>query len=259
MPRFCANLTWLFTERPMLERIPAAAAAGFEAVEILFPYDEPAAQIAEAARLARLPVALINAPPPNWRGGPRGFAAVPGGEERFRRDFDRALRFARVLGARHLHLMAGEAEGPAARAAYVANLRWAAARAPGQSLTIEPLNPGDAPGYFLADFGLALDLLAEVDAPNLRLQFDAYHAQRIHGDVPATWARCAAATAHVQIAGVPGRHEPEGDGIDYPAFFARLDADGYTGWVSAEYRPRGTTEAGLGWLRRAGARPRGDA
>lgn len=249
MPRFCANLTFLFTEVPMLDRPSAAARAGFEAVEILFPYEEPAAAVAEKARLAGLPIALINTPPPNWTGGDRGFAAVPGGEARFQSDFDRALRFAKVLKPRHLHVMAGKAEGPQARATYVRNLRWAAERAPDQSLTIEPINPHDMSGYFLNDFALALDILHEVDAPNLRLQFDAYHAHVIHGDALAAWDTCRAATVHVQIAGVPGRHEPWGGEIDYPAFFAALDAGGYRGWVSAEYHPAGRTEAGLGWLR----------
>jgi hydroxypyruvate isomerase len=249
MPRFCANLTFLFTEVPMLDRPEAAARAGFEAVEILFPYDEPAAAVAERARLARVPVALINTPPPNWTGGDRGFAAVPGGEARFRSDFDRALRFARVLKPRHLHVMAGKAEGPEARATYLRNLAWAAERAPGQSLTIEPINPHDMPGYFLNDFPAALEILAEVGAPNLRLQFDAYHAQMIHGDAMAVWETCRAQTVHIQIAGVPGRHEPAGGEIDYPAFFAALDAGGYAGWVSAEYTPSGRTEDGLDWMR----------
>lgn len=249
MPRFCANLSWLFTERPLIERIAAAKAAGFEGVEILFPYDEPAAAIAEAARLAGMPVVLINCPPPNWSGGERGYAAIPGGEAQFRKDFDRALRFARVLKAQHLHIMAGEAEGPEARAAYVRNLRWAAERAPKQSLTIEPINRIDMPGYFLADFPLALEILQEVGAPNLHLQFDAYHAQMIHGDVPAAWDLCAPQVVHVQVAGVPGRHEPLAGEIDYPAFFAALDAQGYDGWVSGEYKPAGRTEDGLAWLR----------
>ncbi len=249
MPRFCANLSWLFTERPLIERIAAAKAAGFEAVEILFPYDEPAALIAEAARLAGLPVVLINCPPPNWTGGERGFAAIPGGEARFRKDFDRALRFAQVLKASHLHVMAGAAEGPEARATYLANLRWAAARAPKQRLTIEPINRTDMPGYFLSDFREALEIVAEVGAPNLRLQFDAYHAQMIHGDVLGLWELCAPQVVHVQVAGVPGRHEPVTGEIDYPAFFAALDASGYGGWVSGEYKPAGRTEDGLAWIR----------
>ena len=249
MPRFCANLSWLFAELPLIDRIAAAKAAGFEAVEILFPYDEPAALIAEAARLTGLPIALINCPPPNWTGGERGYAAIPGGEARFEKDFDRALRFASVLKARHLHIMAGVAEGPEARAAYLRNLRWAAERAPGQSLTVEPINRTDMPGYFLADFREALEIVEEVGAPNLRLQFDAYHAQMIHGDVPAMWELCAPQVVHVQVAGVPGRHEPIAGEIDYPAFFAALDAAGYEGWVSGEYKPAGRTEDGLSWMR----------
>ncbi len=248
MPRFCANLTFLFTELPLLRRIAAARAAGFEAVEILFPYDEPAAAIAEEARLAGMPIALINTPPPNWTGGDRGFAAVPGGEERFRKDFERVLRFAKVLGPTHIHIMAGRAHGPEARATYVRNLRWAAERAPKQSLTIEPINPDDMSGYFLADFPTALDILHEVDAPNLSLQFDAYHAQQIHGDVAEMWEMCAPHTSHIQVAGVPDRNEPIAGEIDYPAFFERLDKGGYKGWVSAEYQPLGNTFDGLNWM-----------
>jgi 2-dehydrotetronate isomerase len=249
MPQFCANLSWLFTDRPMLARIAAARAAGFAAIEILFPYDEPAALLAEEARLQRLPVALINSPPPNWAGGDRGYAAIPGGEARFERDFDRALRFAQVLKAEHLHVMAGVAEGHAARETYIRNLRWAAARAPRQSLTIEPINRDDIPGYFLSDFNDALDILAAVNAPNLRLQFDAYHAQMIHRDVMGLWQLCAPQVVHVQVAGAPDRHEPVRGEIDYPAFFAHLDATGYQGWVSGEYGPVGRTEDGLGWMR----------
>ena len=249
MPRFCANLTWLWQDLPLLERIPAAAAAGFQGVEILRPYDEPAPQVAEAARLAGVPVVLINCPPPNWTGGEPGWAAVPGGEERFRKDFLRSVKFARVLGAGHVHVMAGVAEGAAARETFVRNLRWAAAEVPEQSLTVEPLNPWDMPGYFLNDYLQGLEIVEEVGAPNLRLQFDAYHVGRIHGDIPGMWARCAAHVVHVQVAGVPDRHEPEG--AEWAEFFAMLDEGGYSGWVSAEYGPKAGTEAGLGWLRAA--------
>lgn len=243
MPRFCANLSTLFTERPFADRFAAARAAGFEAVEILFPYDVPAPVILERLDATGLPLALINCPPPNYAGGARGFAAVPGGEERFRHDFRRAARYAAALGARHVHVMAGVAEGAPARAAFVANLAWAAAAAPRQSLTIEPINRGDMPGYFLADYGLALDVIAEVGAQNLGLQFDSYHAGIISGDAHAAWDRVRAQVVHVQVAG-RGRHEP-----DDPALLDRLDADGYAGWVSGEYHPRGTMEAGLGWMR----------
>lgn len=250
MPRFAANLTMLFTELPMQDRFAAAAHAGFTGVEILFPYDIAAKDLSRAATAAGVEMVLLNTPPPNWAGGPRGFAAEPGREERFRHDFDRALRFAQALRARHIHVMAGRAEGDAARAVFVENLRWAVQRAPHASLTIEPINRIDMPGYFLSDFDLAAAIIEEIGAPNLGLQFDAYHAQRITGDVAGTWARVAPHVRHVQIAGYPGRHEPVGGEIDWPAFFAMVDSSGYRGWISAEYNPEGHTEAGLGWLPR---------
>lgn len=247
MPRYAANLTMMFTELPLLDRFAAAKSAGFDAVELLFPYDTSATDLLDRLAANALALVLINCPPPNYTDGPRGFAAIPGGQARFQHDFKRALRYAKALGAKHLHLMAGVAAGPAAKATFIENLAWAAAVAPAQSLTIEPINPVDMPGYFLDDFDLAIDILDTVAAPNLHLQFDAYHAQRITGDVPGTWAKVAAHVAHVQIAGHPGRHEPGAGDIDYKAFFARLDADGYTGWVSGEYNPKGRTEDGLGW------------
>lgn len=250
MPRFAANLTMLFTELPLLERFGAARAAGFAGVEVLFPYDFAASEMLVRIVQNDLALVLINCPPPNYTGGPRGFAAVPGGEARFRHDFRRSLRYARALGAQHLHLMAGVAEGEAARATFIDNLRWAVAEARGQSLTIEPINRADMPGYFLADYDLACEVLDAVSAPNLALQFDAYHAHRITGDVAGTWARVAQRVAHVQVAGYPGRHEPQGGDIDYPAFFDMVDAGGYTGWVSGEYNPAGPTQDGLGWIRR---------
>jgi hydroxypyruvate isomerase len=255
MPRFAANLSWLFTELPLPERFRTAKAAGFEGAEILFPYDEPAAHLAECARLENLPIVLINAPPPNWTGGERGYAAIPGGEARFEKDFERALRFAEVLKAQHLHLMAGSAEGAEAKAAFLRNLRWAAARAPKQSLTIEPINRTDMPGYFLSDFREAMEIVAAVGAPNLGLQFDAYHAWMIHNDPMAMWELCAPSVRHIQIAGAPGRREPSDSEIDYPAFFRAVGASGYQGWISAEYRPRGRTEDGLSWLPAPEAQP----
>ena len=247
MPRYAANLTMMFTELPLLDRFSAARSAGFEAVEVLFPYDLSAADLLDRIAGNALTLALINCPPPNYTDGPRGFAAVPGGQARFQHDFKRSLRYARALGAQHLHLMAGVANGPDAEAAYIDNLRWAAAQAPAQSLLIEPINPVDMPGYFLNDFDLAARVLDAVGAPNLRLQFDAYHAHRITGDVLGTWDRMAHRVAHVQVAGYPGRHEPSAGEIDYKTFFARLDADGYKGWVSGEYNPKRRTEDGLGW------------
>ncbi len=247
MPRYCANLTFLFKELPFIERFGAAKEAGFDSVEVLFPYDTPAPEMRDALSVHGLQLALINAPPPNYTDGPRGFAAVPGLEERFRHDFRRAARYAKALGAQHLHIMAGAAQGPEAEAVYVDNLRWAAEAAPGQSLTIEPINRADIDGYFLDDFDLAARVLDTVDAPNLHLQFDAYHAHRITGDVMGTWQAHGARAVHVQVAGVPGRHEPVTGEIDYRAFFDALDAGGYAGVVSGEYHPKGTTAEGLGW------------
>ncbi|MCV2865985.1 hydroxypyruvate isomerase family protein [Albidovulum sediminicola] len=248
MPRFAANLTWLFQELPFMERFRAAKDAGFEGVEVLFPYDHPTQDMRDQLIFSRLSFVLMNCPPPNATGGPQGFAAVPGVEARFRRDFDRTLRFAQVLKPLHIHIMAGAAEGPEAEAVFIENLRWAVARAPRQSLTIEPINRIDMPGYFLADYDTAARVLDAVAAPNLALQFDAYHAHRITGDVMGTWAAHGHRARHVQVAGFPGRHEPLGGEIDYPAFFARLDADGYTGWVSGEYAPETVTGAGLAWI-----------
>lgn len=255
MPKFAANLSFLFKEGPFIERFSAAMAAGFDAVEVLFPYDTPAKDIIEVLRITGLPLVLINTPPPNYTGGARGFAATVGGEERFQHDFRRALRFADALGARHMHIMAGQAEGAAAHDTFVANLTWAAGfaaeKSPQRSLTIEPINTTDMPGYFLNDFDQAAEILDKVGAPNLGLQFDAYHAHKITGDMPATWAKHGARAVHIQIADPDGRREPVAGAIDYPAFFAQLDAEGYAGYVSAEYTPRTSTDAGLKWLKAA--------
>ena len=249
MPNFAANLSMLFREYPFIERFAAAREAGFDAVEVLFPYDEPGHEIARELLRNALSLILINTPPPNWTGGARGFAAVPGLEERFRHDFKRALRYAKALNSKFIHVMAGPAEGDAARASFIDNLKWATDHAPRQRLTIEPINTGDMPGYFLADFDLALEVLDAVNAPNLGLQFDAYHAHKITGDMLKTWARCRDRVVHIQVSDPDGRHEPSDKTIDYPAFFTQLDTEGYAGHVSGEYNPRNRTEDGLGWIR----------
>ena len=248
MPNFCANLTWLFTELDMLERFAAAKDYGFDAVEILSPYDLPAQDI--VARMAKTGqrMALINCPPPNYTGGVQGFAAVAGSELRFQQDFRRTFRYATALHAKFIHVMSGQAKGADARARFVANLQYAADHAPKQALTIEPLNPYDAPDYFLNDYYQAREILADIDRPNVHLQFDAYHVHRIHGDVMAVWEDLKGLVAHVQIAQTPDRSEPARGPIDYPAFFAALDRDRYEGWVSCEYKPKIETGAGLNWL-----------
>lgn len=248
MLRFAANLTTLFTEFPMEYRFSAAADAGFSGVEILFPYDIPAKTLSRGAIAAGLQIVLINTPPPNWTGGPRGFAAQPGREERFRHDFDRAVRFAQALSARHIHIMAGRASGDEARQTFVENLTWATKRALHVSLTIEPINQVDMPGYFLSDYQLAADIIAEVGAPNLGLQYDCYHAQIITGDAIKTWQDFSPITRHVQISGFPGRHEPDTGEIDLPELLGEIEGAGYRGWISAEYEPARLTHNGLGWL-----------
>lgn len=250
MPKFCANLSMLFKELPPLERFEAAAEAGFDAVEVLFPYDEPGHEIRKALISCGLPLVLINTPPPNWTGGERGFAAIPGGQTRFQHDFKRALRYAKALDSNYIHVMSGVAEGNEARATLVENLKWATAMAPDQALTIEPINTEDMPGYFLNDFNMSADILEEVSAPSLGLQFDAYHAHKITGNMLKTWEDHRDRVVHIQVSDPVGRHEPSGQTIDYPTFFAQLDAEGYAGYVSAEYIPAGRTWDGLDWMPR---------
>ena len=167
MPRFAANLSWLFAELPFMDRFRAAREAGFDAVEVLFPYDCPTQDMRDQLVVNGLAFVLMNCPPPNATGGPQGFAAAPELRGRFRHDFDRALRFAGVLKPRFIHVMSGPGSGEAARAALIENLAWATARAPKSHLTIEPINRHDMPGYFLDDFELAADILDAVAAPNL--------------------------------------------------------------------------------------------
>lgn len=251
MPKFAANLSMLFRELPFLDRFAAARKAGFDAVEILFPYDISARDILEAMQTSDMKLVLINTPPPNWTGGDRGFAAIPDGQDRFRHDFKRALRYAQVLGAEMVHVMAGTAHGQKAHDTMVENLRWATEYAPKQRLTIEPINTTDMPGYFLNDYRQAVGIIKDVAAPNLALQFDTYHAHMIYGDVDSLWNEYGPLAGHIQIAGAPGRNEPDTGKIDYPAFFAKLDEQGYAGFVSAEYHPANETVKGLNWLRRA--------
>ncbi|SFJ36709.1 hydroxypyruvate isomerase family protein [Celeribacter neptunius] len=250
MPKFAANLSFLFKEYPFLERFAEAKYAGFDAVEVLFPYDEPASEITKRLSDLNLKMVLINVPPPNYTGGERGFAAVPGLEDRFKRDFKRALRYANFLGTEHLHIMAGKAKGLVALKTYIRNLKWAAQEAPNMSLTIEPICDEAMPGYFLDSYDQAELVLENVAELNLGLQFDTYHAQMITGDAMATWERYAHWVRHIQIASPPDRHEPCKGLFDFQTFFDRLDESGYRGWVSAEYNPKRRTEEGLDWFRK---------
>ncbi|MBA4351365.1 MAG: hydroxypyruvate isomerase [Rhodobacter sp.] len=246
MPRFAANVTMLFTEVPMLARPDLAREAGFDGVEVLFPYDHPPRDWQSA--LSGMPVALINTHPGDWASGDRGHAAVPGAEEVFRASFQRAADLASTLGASHIHVMAGVARGELAEATYRDNLAWAAEQVPDIALTIEPLNTDDMPGYFLNDFDQAARIIDDLALPNLGIQFDLWHAARIHGDADAVWARHKARVNHIQISGFPSRNEPGGGGFDLTGLCAELDQTDYAGWISAEYLPARATVHGLMWL-----------
>lgn len=255
MPRFAANLSMMYTEVPFLERFAAAAQDGFEAVEYLFPYEHTPAEIAQRLQAHGLTQALFNLPPGNWAAGERGMACLPGREAEFAASVDTAIAYAQAIGCKKLHAMAGllpaGADTQVLRATYVANLRWAAAKlAPlGITLLIEPINHRDMPGYFLNWQQQAHDVLAEVGAPNLKVQMDFYHCQIMEGDLTRRLEKHWAGVGHIQIAGVPERHEPDNGEVNFPHLFDRLDQLGYDGFIGCEYRPKAGTSAGLGWLR----------
>jgi len=249
MTKYCANLSTLFPELPFLERFGAARSAGFEAVEVLFPYEHPVPDMLDMLGRNELSLAMITCPPPNYTGGERGFAAVPGREARFQQDFRRTLRYAKALGAKHIHIMAGVAAGPEALQTFVANLRWAAEFAPDHSLTIEPMAGAAVPGYFLNDYVQAIEIIKEVDVPHLGLQFDTCHACQIHGDVADIWERVKDHVTHIQLAQSPSRSSPDVAGdIDFVKFGKQIKKDGYKGWVSGEYTPDGLTGSSLNWM-----------
>lgn len=254
MPRFAANLSFLYTEQPFLDRFGAAAHDGFGAVECLFPYDHPAGEIALRLREHGLVLALFNLAPGDWASGERGMACHPGREVAFAATVEQAIPYAQATGCTRLHAMAGLVPAGvdlgALQATYVRNLKAAARRlAPmGITLLIEPINARDMPGYFLTTQQQAHDIVAEVGEPNLMVQMDFYHCQIAEGDLTRRLEKHLDGIGHIQIAGVPERHEPDTGEVNYPALFKRLDELGYAGYVGCEYRPRTQTRAGLGWL-----------
>lgn len=252
MPRFCANLSLLFTELPFLQRFGAAARNGFSGVEFMFPYDVPAEDIARELKSHALTLVLFNLPPGDWNGGERGLAALSSRADEFRASVTPALKYAQVLGCSKLHCLAGIANGAEAHEIYASNLRFAAeaARPLGIDILIEPINTRDIPGYFLTGTAQAIDVIRKVGVPNLRLQYDCYHMQIMEGDLTPTIERLLPEIAHIQVADTPGRHEPGTGEINYPFLFQCLDRIGYEGWVGCEYRPKGDTASGLGWLPR---------
>ena len=254
MPRLAANLSLLFTELPPLERPAAAAACGFAGVEWQFPYDVDVGALADALAAAGVEPVLLTTP--RGPGGEPGLAGVVGRSEEFRDAVVRAVALAVRLRCPRIHLMAGLAEGPTAAATYVENLRWAADRLGEVGLVgcIEPLNRRDFPGYLLAGSRQALEVISAVGRENLRLQFDTYHLQILEGDLTMTLREARAHLGHVQVAGVPDRHEPDRGEVDHGVLRAALERLGWDGWVGCEYRPAAGTVAGLGWAARYGVR-----
>jgi hydroxypyruvate isomerase len=255
MPRFAANLSMLYPHHDFLDRFAAAAADGFKAVEFLFPYDYSPAQLKQQLTDNGLVQALFNAPPGDWTNGERGTASLPGREREFREGFDRALEYAAVLGNDRIHVMAGLLPDESLRArhhaVYLDNLRHATAQAAkaGVTVLLEPINTRDMPGFFLNRQDQAHAICAEVGAANLKVQFDCYHCQIVEGDLSSKLRRDFAGIGHIQIAGVPDRHEPDMGELNYPQLFKLIDELGYTGWIGCEYRPKGDTSKGLAWMR----------
>jgi hydroxypyruvate isomerase len=257
MPRFAANLSMMYTEHPFLERFAAAARDGFDAVEYLFPYADPAHELAARLGTHGLQQVLFNGPPGDWDHGERGLACLPGREDEFRRGFlEQALPYAQALRCPRIHVMAGiaphDADRSRLRDTYLANLAWATAQAPHLQLLVEPINTRDIPGYFLNRQDDAHAVVHDVGAANLLVQMDLYHCQIVEGDVAMKLERYipTGRVGHVQIAGVPQRHEPDVGELHYPYLFDVLDRLGYAGHVGCEYRPRAGTSEGLGWWRR---------
>ena len=257
MPNFAANLSMMYTEHAFLDRFAACAADGFEAVEFLFPYAFAAQEIRDRLDRHGLRQVLFNAPPGDFDHGERGTSSLPGRVDEFRRGIDLAIEYAQTLRCQRVHVMAGlvhdEHQRIHQREVYLDNVAWAAARmAPhGIDVLIEPINTRDIPGYLLNTQADAHAIVERIGASNLKVQMDLYHCQIVEGDLETRIRRHLAGVGHVQIAGVPHRHEPDQGEVDYPYLFALLDELGYDGWIGCEYRPRAGTSAGLDWFRRA--------
>ena len=254
MPKFAANLTMLFNELPFLERFAAAKAAGFEAVEYLFPYPFEKDALVQALKSNGLTQVLHNLPAGNWDAGERGIACHPDRVAEFRAGVDQAIAYATALGCRQVNCLAGKVPAGVSReqaqVTFVSNLKYAADKLQTAriKLLIEPINSYDIPGFFLNTTAQALAVLDAVGSDNLYIQYDIYHAQRMEGELAATVQKHLARIAHIQLADNPGRNEPGTGEINYAFLFRHLDAIGYTGWIGCEYKPRTTTSDGLGWI-----------
>ena len=261
MPRFCANLTMLFNELPFMERFSAAASSGFKGVEYLFPYAFAKQDLREALRANGLVQVLHNLPAGDWGAGERGIACLPGRVDEFREGVASAVAYAQALDCRLINCLAGIApvslDPLEAQATFVSNIRYAAAMLDkaGIRLVIEPINTRDIPGFFLTRTRQALSLIAAVGSANVGVQYDIYHMQVMEGDIARTLESHLKQIWHVQLADNPGRNEPGTGEINYPWLYQWLDGLGYQGWVGCEYKPKTTTEAGLGWFREATKQP----
>lgn len=254
MPRFAANLSTLFTDAPFLERFGRAAQAGFAHVECQYPYEAEKAHIRAALDRNGLAMALFNLPPGNAERGDRGLAIFPDRRAEFRQALVKALDYSEAVSCPNLHVMAGIVPQPShldmLEACYLDNLRFSATEAAGRGvrILIEPINPFDMPGYFLSTVEQAADIIRRADVPNLYLQYDLYHRSRTGGDLVAAYVENSEKVAHIQIAGSPGRAEPDMGEVDFVPVLQAIEAAGYRGIVGCEYFPAGTTEEGLGWL-----------
>lgn len=253
MPRFSANLGFLFSDRPEIERIAAAAAAGFKAVEMHWPYQVPASEMRNALTQSGMTMLGLNTPVGNAAAGDFGLGALPGRESEFQQAVDQALSYGAAIGATAVHCMAGTVspyDFTLAERTFIANLRNAADKAAQASMTIliEPINHRDKPGYFLHHIEQAASIIDKVGRSNVKIMFDCYHTQIMQGDLTRKLETYLGIIGHVQIAAVPSRAEPDEGEINYREICRALDGFGYDGWIGAEYKPRGRTEDGLGWL-----------
>ena len=253
MPKLAANLTMLFGEVDFLERFEAAAAAGFAAVEYLFPYAWEPQALKAKLRDHGLEQVLHNLPAGNWAGGERGIACLPDRVDEFNRGVAQAITYATALDCDRVNCLAGilppSVDAAAARESFVRNLRYAAPllESAGITLLIEPINTRDIPGFFLSGTAQAIEIIDAVGSDNLQLQYDIYHMQIMEGDVAQTIERQLPRIGHIQLADVPGRHEPGTGTIDFPSLLAQIDRLGYDGWIGCEYVPAAGTAAGLAW------------
>lgn len=252
--KFSANLGFLWTDRPLTDAIRAAKAAGFDAVEMHWPYDIPSADVLAVLKETKLPVLGLNTVRGNPDAGDNGLAALPGRESEARAAIDQAVTYGAAIGAANVHVMAGFASGNDARQTYIANLTYACEKAAAHNMTIliEPLNRHDAPGYFLSNTNQASEIMAELNKSNLKLMYDCYHVGRTEGDVITRFNDLRDKIGHIQFASVPDRGAPDHGELNFDFIFNAFDNAGWEIPLGAEYKPGTDTDATLGWLKGSG-------